>query len=661
MRGYLLRKNVEMLNEKATLIQKNFNGYRQRQEFNCAVKSIILVQSIYRLKKEVRNIHRLRCTIVKIQSLMRGCFLRKEVKTLHYNAAIIQSFFRGYLGRRKYHSDMRNIVIVQRLYRRNRVRQIRAVTLIQSMTRGYILRQIFKLHISRIIGEDTRLDSIQFSWWTEHKSENSHVPADAKQEWYVEDALIADISESWRKDDNEKSSMTSEERYNEIIQATVVCNFEKQRDKSVSTTGDSEVQHKIRKLINSFRFDGIDEPDDAVEVGSMIADLVDYKSDASSLTKALFSDNRDLRNIQQQQSVIDPTYSSHRKNLDSPEVENNSLSSEEMYKEINHATDNCNHQARCDKILFSGNTEKHREIQDLNNRPSFDEFNKQFKAFEQMTTARLDRVNMFENTTGEEIVNLTSIASVELNRIQDGKEITFRPSANAILIQKIYRGYIQRRKYLSCLIGIILIQMSYRQKIARREADQALTLIIRLQSISRSFMLRKRLSNINEKAKIVQKYFRRFIWKQQYTLSIKRTIMLQTLCRRKVAVREFRNICCLIIQTQSICRGYLVRKKNEALGKSAAVVQKVFRGYTARRRYPFQLKCHFDLKRIILVQSIQRQRQQKEKLKRLKYDRIVRSIKLYGQVVLSATRIQSQWRSYECKRSHFTARTDEVL
>lgn len=653
IRGYLCRKKVKMLNEKALRIQTSFRRFAQRQSYQSDLSSIVVLQSIYRFEKAKKEAQKMR-SIILVQSMIRGYVFRTRATALKKKATVIQKKFRGYMQRQSYQHALAMIVIMQSIYRLKKAKQeygkLRAVILMQSIGRGHLLRRSLACK-----NEKATMIQMIFRGYTERQV----------YQFNLANIIILQSIYRLNKTKRDVQRVQSVIFLQSIIRGYFVRKADKMMDDKATLIqrvyrGSKQRQRYLHELS-----------------GIVILQSIFRKKKVK----------RETRKIRVRIVVLQ------------------SLIRGYLFRK--RATD-LNEKATVIQKVFRGYFLR-KNVKTSNKKATL--IQKSFRGYKQRQNfhSELKCIILLQgvfrlNKAARHIKKLRSIVTIQsvVRGHLKRKEVE---KHDAIIIQKNYRGYTQRRKYLSCLIGIILFQMTYRQRIASREADQALNLIIRLQAIARSFLLRKRLSRIHEKAKIVQKHYRRHASEKFCKHRIKSITVLQNFYRAKVAVTKSKKINRFIVLTQSICRGHSLRKKLKALGYSAAVIQRIFRGYAARRNYLFQLNhiiciqrkyriknktriilndmtdlagadsakiynrrqdnssvgeslcskekiyCDSDLKKIILIQSKQRQKLQKEKLERLKYDRLIRSIKLYGQVVQSATLIQSQWRLYKSKRN----------
>ncbi|XP_055000646.1 abnormal spindle-like microcephaly-associated protein [Sorex araneus] len=153
-RGARVRQTLRKMQVAATLIQANYRRYRQQTQFNNLKKATKTVQQWYRAIKErnrqFQRYSKLRHSVICIQAAYRGMKARRCLKVMHLAAALIQGRFRTQMMRRRFLSLRETTIWIQRKYRANvcaryHMQQFlhlrRAVITIQAWYRGWLVRK----------------------------------------------------------------------------------------------------------------------------------------------------------------------------------------------------------------------------------------------------------------------------------------------------------------------------------------------------------------------------------------------------------------------------------------------------------------------------------------------------------------------------------------
>ncbi|XP_030071671.1 unconventional myosin-VIIb isoform X2 [Microcaecilia unicolor] len=156
-------------------------------------------------------------------------------------------------------------------------------------------------------------------------------------------------------------------------------------------------------------------------------------------------------------------------------------------------------------------------------------------------------------------------------------------TAKAILIQKMMRGFKDRKKFV-------------------RQKQAAVT----LQSVWRGYYCRK-------SYRMVQRGFER----------------LQAIVRSRKICKQYETTRAVIIQFQALCRGYVIRKKVVEKKRAVSIIQAYARGMIARRMF-WRIKRHKHLALMEREQMREHRRRQKELLEKQEKEDLEMVERMFG-------------------------------
>jgi len=258
-----------------------------------------------------------------------------------------------------------------------------------------------------------------------------------------------------------------------------------------------------------------------------------------------------------------------------------------------------------------------------------------------------------------------------------------KENASAIVISKFFRKCIYKKNACHKISQVILIQSIQRKKIAKRQLKQ-LRCILQTQSIIRGY-LQKKLFLKYKGVVIMQRIYRGYLCRKKYDQKSIKIIMVQSVFRKVLARRQFEKLQ-LTMNSQTIIHENL-QKRN------AITIQRTYKAYACRKSFSQKqkesvtenctikstreqrvkiiveekTKANYVLKKIrsetfkmidtveLLhskemiakrLQNCYRAQKAKQKLTRLRFNRVITSIEIYGQVVNSANKIQSWWKCF---------------
>ncbi|KAM9378980.1 abnormal spindle-like microcephaly-associated protein [Phaethornis superciliosus] len=153
-RGMTVRKQLNKLNKAATTIQAAFRSYLVKKHYGNLRSAAIVVQRRYRAKCQKQKYLSLKKATVKMQAIYRGVRVRRQLHCMHQAAVCIQATFRMHHMTLKYRAMRMAAIVIQRQYRafclgrvqRKKYLELKkSAVILQSAFRGTKVRQNLKV------------------------------------------------------------------------------------------------------------------------------------------------------------------------------------------------------------------------------------------------------------------------------------------------------------------------------------------------------------------------------------------------------------------------------------------------------------------------------------------------------------------------------------
>ncbi|XP_073904825.1 abnormal spindle-like microcephaly-associated protein isoform X1 [Castor canadensis] len=254
------------------------------------------------------------------------------------------------------------------------------------------------------------------------------------------------------------------------------------------------------------------------------------------------------------------------------------------------------------------------------------------------------------------------------------RQLIKHQSVAALKIQTAFRGYRNRVKYLSMLQSAVKIQRWYRAHKTvcdvRTQFLKTRIAVISLQSAYRGWKVRKQLRREHEAAMKIQSAFRVAKARKQFRLLKTAALVIQRHLRawgagkkQQMAYLELRHAALVI---QCTWRGRTLRRQIERQHKSAVIIQSYYRMHLQRRKWKTMKKAAFLIqmyyrayhigkeqhclylktKAAIVLQSAYRGM------------KVRKRIKTYNRAVVT---IQSKYRAYKTQQKYTTYRRSAIV
>uniref|UniRef100_A0A4W3K566 Assembly factor for spindle microtubules n=1 Tax=Callorhinchus milii TaxID=7868 RepID=A0A4W3K566_CALMI len=146
-RGKRMRQAVRSMHLAAIVIQSTFRMHQVYVSYQATRLAAIIIQVRYRAhvegKTERENYLKIRHSVVVLQAALRGMNVRKHLSCMHKSAILIQSFYRMHRQLYLYKRLCWAAVVIQQRYRACKVRDIQSAHLIQSFLQMCVARKLF--------------------------------------------------------------------------------------------------------------------------------------------------------------------------------------------------------------------------------------------------------------------------------------------------------------------------------------------------------------------------------------------------------------------------------------------------------------------------------------------------------------------------------------
>ncbi|NXN86128.1 ASPM protein, partial [Bombycilla garrulus] len=164
-RAFQARKQQREMHRAATVVQKNFKAFRERQRYLSLKAATLVFQRRYRAlalaRQHALEYHSLRRAAIHIQAVYRGVRVRRSLKHMHSAASTIQAAYRMFRDRKAYWKMRIAAVVIQSYYRtylkgKNQRKKYlttkSSALVIQAAYRGMKARQELELlHVSAVV------------------------------------------------------------------------------------------------------------------------------------------------------------------------------------------------------------------------------------------------------------------------------------------------------------------------------------------------------------------------------------------------------------------------------------------------------------------------------------------------------------------------------
>jgi IQ calmodulin-binding motif len=218
-------------------------------------------------------------------------------------------------------------------------------------------------------------------------------------------------------------------------------------------------------------------------------------------------------------------------------------------------------------------------------------------------------------------------------------------AAAVIPIQAAIRRFLAKREALNRMWSVVTIQTYTRRWMAAKNFENSKYAAIQIQKAFRGWFARDYVEDQHYCATQIQRIARGYLATLAVYEDIYKVTLIQSYVRMQIAVDEATYKMAFIIQLQSVVRGYLVRRQRDRLDGHATAIQKTWRCRAARMNY------QFDILDIVLIQSLLRQKRARSVVEKKRNEHHEKC----------ATKLQAQWRSYDCTMNYLHYLADVLI
>ncbi|XP_012933393.1 abnormal spindle-like microcephaly-associated protein [Heterocephalus glaber] len=255
------------------------------------------------------------------------------------------------------------------------------------------------------------------------------------------------------------------------------------------------------------------------------------------------------------------------------------------------------------------------------------------------------------------------------------RQIIKQQSIAALKIQTAFRGYSKRMKYHSVLQSTVKIQRWYRvHKIVgdmRRDFLKTRAAVISLQSAYRGWKVRKQIQKEHQAAVKIQSVFRMIKAQRQFRLLKTATLVIQQHLRALTAGRkqrmEYIKLRHAVVVLQSTWKGKTLRRQIEKQHNCAVIIQSYFRMHVQQKKWKTMKKAVLLIQMYYRAYSVGREEHHlylKKKAAIVTLQSAYRGMTVRKRIKncnKAAVTIQSKYRAYRTQKKYVTYRVSAVI
>nr|XP_044999428.1 abnormal spindle-like microcephaly-associated protein [Jaculus jaculus] len=255
------------------------------------------------------------------------------------------------------------------------------------------------------------------------------------------------------------------------------------------------------------------------------------------------------------------------------------------------------------------------------------------------------------------------------------RQLIKHQSVAAVKIQTAFRGYSERMKYQCVLQATMKIQRWYRaHKTAcdiRTQFLKSRAVVISLQSAYRGWKVRKQLTREHEAAMKIQSAFRMVKAKKQFQMLKAAALVIQRQFRAWTAGKkqrmEYIELLQAVLVLQATWKGKEVRKQIQRWHKCAVIIQSCYRMHVQQKKWKIMKKAAFLIQmhyRAYQVGKEQHHLYLKTRAAVIILQAAYRGMKVRKRIKncqQAAVTIQSKFRAYKTQKKYTNYRTSAII
>uniref|UniRef100_A0A663LPD4 Abnormal spindle-like microcephaly-associated protein ASH domain-containing protein n=1 Tax=Athene cunicularia TaxID=194338 RepID=A0A663LPD4_ATHCN len=602
-RGMKTRRLIRTMSESAELIQRRFRTFLRRKHFLSIKTAATVIQRKYRATK-LAKIQRKKYLTIKnsalvIQASYRGMKERQRLKIMHVSAIVIQSSYHMYVQRRYYKQLCWAVRVTQQRFRAKMVKEAdmenyakikKAVICLQSSFRAKKARQLYKTNVAKAAA--IKIQSMFRCQRTRMRYKLIQSSAVAIQRWY----------RACRKARLQKAQYSAQRQATVIIQSAF--RGMKARKIARQIQAASKIQSFLQMAVQRRKF---------IQLRTAAITLQAYylmhktKSQYTSYKKAAIVLQRCYRShltVKYQRM----TYLQTRRNIIIVQARIRGFLEKKRFHRIKESTIKIQTSYRGYKARQRVNRIRAAQViqawfRGCRARKEYASMLKAIRVIQSHFKTKQQRTRFLKMKFCAITIQRRWRATLTARMIQHQFLATKNLKA-ACLIQKAYRGFKARRKFLQQKTAAVIIQKHLRAwqegRLKFMKYNKTRRAIIKLQAFIRGYLVRKKISEQKQKKRLL--YFTAAAYHHISAIKIQRVyrihrilklaqnhissvLIIQRWFRAKMQQKRFRGDYQRIIQLQRVIRSWL-NHRNDA----AAIIQRNVRRFlacTRRRKFAF--------------------------------------------------------------------------
>ena len=179
--------------------------------------------------------------------------------------------------------------------------------------------------------------------------------------------------------------------------------------------------------------------------------------------------------------------------------------------------------------------------------------------------------------------------TITLQKIQRGNKARrlVRDKRAAIAVQRVYKGYRQRKAFRTQKRAAIVIQANFRCFNETEKYQITRDRLIVLQSVYRGWSQQQKYQQDRCKLIKLQAEWRRFTMEESFKMQKASAIKIQAMYRGYSQQQKYQQTCKLLIFAQAVCRGFMARRfvaeERRRMNHASLAIQCLWRGYAVRK------------------------------------------------------------------------------
>ncbi|XP_039211149.1 abnormal spindle-like microcephaly-associated protein [Crotalus tigris] len=583
-RGMKIRVLLKKMHMAAIIIQRNVKAFVQRRKFIFLKSAVVTIQRRYRAKRQREKFLHLRRAVIVIQSTIRGLLVRRYVKQMHLAAAVIQATFRMHIAYTQYRTVKSACVVIQqhcRAYRKGK--QARALYLKQRRS-ALILQAAYRgMKVRHVLKKKHEAAVVIQSNYRKHRQWKSY----RNIQW-----AVRLIQERVRANQESKIAV---QQYSSIKKAAICIQKAFRRMKARN----QKRQEAAILLQRNFKMQRAHK------------NYITLKAAAISLQRryrALFVMRRQAKEYASVRAKIICVQSFYRGFKIRKEVKRQHLAATVIQATF-----------RMYKVKLAYQKLRYATVT----------MQKYYRSKEKHQNTH--------QTIQKSIINQVTCRGTKIQPELDTMHVS------AIIIQSVYRMYVQQKHYKLICWAVIIIQSAYRGMVARKiakkmHAARNRQLCPTAVNCRTEAIESKSQRQTNEATEQYQKYWKAAVLIQQhyrFYLTTKHHSMVYLLTHKS------------IILLQATVRGFIERQRFSRMKRSTIKIQRWYRGNWQRRKY-LQYR-----KKIIIIQRMVRRWISRRTINTVGIPKDINP-----QIVSAGvTKFQALWRGYSWRKKTDTPET----